>query len=136
MRGKNVLAWQLITLPSPSRGCFPRKGGVCECACADASLQRPEVNGHYLPQLLSTLCLVFQSSCLFCWIYFFKICTYLIFTYSVCAHACVSENNFVELAFSFHYVLPGARTQILGLSGKPLYPLSHLVSPFLFELFA
>lgn len=35
VRGENVLAWQLIALPSPSRGCFPRKFGVRECACAD-----------------------------------------------------------------------------------------------------
>lgn len=48
-------------------------------------------------------------------------------------HVWRSGDNVKELVLSFHQVGPGARTQVMKLGGKRLYPLSHLIIGSLLE---
>lgn len=64
----------------------------------------------------------------------------------VCNHSAVwrSEDNLLELAFSFCLVGPGNWTKVIGLGGKHLHPLSNLAwsylsfskNPFLKKIFS
>lgn len=49
----------------------------------------------------------------------------------MCVRVCIwkPEADLQESVLSIHNVTPGARTQVVGFSGKYLYPQSHLTSP-------
>lgn len=47
----------------------------------------------------------------------------------VTEHVCRLEDHLEESILSFQHVSPGDRTQVLRLSRKHLYPLSHLAYP-------
>lgn len=82
------------------------------------------VSGSALRQSISTF---------ICVRVFMRVCAYVCAYMYVCVYVrvCIwkSEADLQESVLSIHNVAPGVRTQVVGFSGKCLYPQSHLTSP-------